>query len=106
MNSLLAPVRMIRQEALVAASVAEAWRAWSTSEGAREFFAPQANIALEVGGPYEIFFDPADETQGTKGLKLLSYAPLEMISLVARLDHGAQESRTPLRIGADRLEQG
>jgi hypothetical protein len=29
---------------------------------------------------YEIYFDPKDERKGTKGLKILSYAPEEMIS--------------------------
>jgi uncharacterized protein YndB with AHSA1/START domain len=60
--------------------VAEVWRVWTTSEGAEEFFAEKANIRLAIGGPYEIQFDPKDERSGTKGLKILSYAPEEMIS--------------------------
>ncbi len=78
MTSLTSAERMIRKEALIKAPIADVWRAWSSSQGAREFFAPKANIELEVGGPYEISFDPSDESQGTKGLKLLSYVPLEM----------------------------
>jgi len=46
----------------------------------REFFAEKANIRLGIGEPYEIQFDPQDERSGTKGLKILSYAPEEMIS--------------------------
>lgn len=80
MSLLIAADRMIRKETVVKATLADVWRAWSSPEGAREFFAPKANIQLEVGGAYEIFFDPADERQSTKGLKLLSYIPLEMIS--------------------------
>jgi len=56
------------------------WRIWTTSQGAEEFFAEKANIQLAIGGPYEIQFDPKDERAGTKGLKILSYAPEEMIS--------------------------
>jgi uncharacterized protein YndB with AHSA1/START domain len=72
--------REVRVEATIDAPVSEIWRLWTTSEGAEEFFAQKANIRLEIGGPYEIQFDPKDETSGTKGLKVLSYAPKEIIS--------------------------
>jgi uncharacterized protein YndB with AHSA1/START domain len=74
------PARWVRVEATVKAPVAEVWRVWTTSEGAEEFFAEKANIRLAIGGPYEIQFDPKNEQSGTKGLKVLSYAPDEMIS--------------------------
>jgi uncharacterized protein YndB with AHSA1/START domain len=72
--------RAVRVEGTVSAPVAEVWRVWTTSEGAEEFFAEKANIRLAIGGPYEIQFDPKDERSGTKGLKILSYAPTQMIS--------------------------
>ncbi len=72
--------RAIRVEGTVNAPVHEVWRVFTTSEGAEEFFAQKANITLAAGGPYEIQFDPKDERSGTKGLKILSYAPEEMIS--------------------------
>jgi uncharacterized protein YndB with AHSA1/START domain len=75
-----APARAVRVEATIDAPVSEVWRVWTTSRGAEEFFAQQANIGLAIGGPYEIQFDPRDDTSGTKGLKVLSYAPEEMIS--------------------------
>lgn len=72
--------RFVRVEGNVNAPLSEVWRVWTTSAGAEEFFAQKANISLAIGGPYEIQFDPADERSGTKGLKILSYAPEEMIS--------------------------
>ncbi|HUL33842.1 MAG TPA: SRPBCC domain-containing protein [Candidatus Eisenbacteria bacterium] len=72
--------RAVRVEGTIHAPVREVWRVWTTSEGAEEFFAQKANIELRIGGPYEIQFDPKDERSGTKGLKILSYAPEEMIS--------------------------
>jgi uncharacterized protein YndB with AHSA1/START domain len=72
--------RWVRVEATVKAPVPEVWRVFTTSEGAEEFFAQKANIRLAIGGPYEIQFDPKNEQSGTKGLKILSYAPGEMIS--------------------------
>lgn len=74
------PRRAVRVEATIKAPVSEVWRVWTTSHGAEEFFAEKANINLAIGGPYEIQFDPRDERSGTKGLKILSYAPEEMIS--------------------------
>jgi len=72
--------RCVRVEGDVHAPIAEVWRVFTTSRGAEEFFAQKANIGLALGGPYEIQFDPNDERSGTKGLKILSYAPQEMIS--------------------------
>ena len=72
--------RAVRVEGTVNAPVREVWRVWTTSEGAEEFFAQKANIELRLGGPYEIQFNPKDERSGTKRLKILSYAPEEMIS--------------------------
>src|SRR6185437_10414708 len=72
--------RMVRVEGDVNAPVSDVWRVFTTSEGAEEFFAQKADIKLAIGGSYEIQFDPNDERSGTKGLKILSYAPEEMIS--------------------------
>ena len=72
--------RVVRVEGTVSAPVSEVWRVFTTSSGAEEFFAQKANIHLAIGGPYEIQFDPNDERSGTKGLKILSYAPDEMLS--------------------------
>jgi uncharacterized protein YndB with AHSA1/START domain len=74
------PARAVRVEATVKAPISEVWRVWTTSQGAEEFFGEKANIRLAIGGPYEIQFDPKDERSGTKGLKILSYSPEEMIS--------------------------
>ena len=72
--------RVIAKEVVVKARLKDVWEAWSTSEGAIKFFAPKANIKLSIGGPYEIFFDPKDERQSSKGMKILSFVPQEMIS--------------------------
>jgi uncharacterized protein YndB with AHSA1/START domain len=72
--------RWVRVETTVKAPVAEVWRVFTTSKGAEEFFAQKANIQLAIGGPYEIQFDLRNEQSGTMGLKILSYAPEEMIS--------------------------
>jgi uncharacterized protein YndB with AHSA1/START domain len=46
-----------------------------TSEGAATFFAPQANIRLEPGGPYEILFQPSAPRgeRGAEGMRVLAF---------------------------------
>jgi uncharacterized protein YndB with AHSA1/START domain len=72
--------RAVHAEVIVNASQSEVWKAWSTNEGAENFFAPKTNIDVRIGGPYEIFFNPADIRQSTTGMKVLSYIPGEMLS--------------------------
>lgn len=74
--------RVIRKEIVVNAPVTEVWKVWTTSEGAVTFFAPKANIELARGGAYELFFnlDALKGSQGSEGLKILSFLPEEMLS--------------------------
>lgn len=53
--------RAIRGEVIVPAGLDEVWNAWTTEDGIRSFFAPDVRVRLEVGGPYEIYFDPQAE---------------------------------------------
>jgi len=72
----------IRKEVVVKATPAQAFEAWTTLEGMRSFFAPDANMELRIGGPYEMLFDPeANEGgRGSEGCRILSYLPGEMLS--------------------------
>jgi uncharacterized protein YndB with AHSA1/START domain len=72
--------RAVHAEVIVNASQSDVWKAWSTDEGAETFFAPKTNIVVRIGGPYEIFFNPADIRMSTKGMRVLSYIPGEMVS--------------------------
>jgi len=74
--------RVIRKHLIVSAAAREVWTTWTTREGVRTFFAPEANVDLRIGGPYEMLFD-ADApvgSQGGEGLRILSYLPQEMLS--------------------------
>jgi uncharacterized protein YndB with AHSA1/START domain/uncharacterized protein YciI len=75
-------LRMLRKEITVAASPQEVWRAWTTTDGAESFFAPEAHIELRVGGPYELYFDPSapEGQRGSEGCRVLSFLPGEMLS--------------------------
>lgn len=76
------PNRAVQKEVSIPAAREEVWQALATSEGAESFFAPKANIRVELGGPYELIFDDAAPKglQGTEGMRILSYIPERMIS--------------------------
>ena len=69
-------------ETTVEAGLDEVWRLWTTSEGMKSFLVEEANIKLEPGGSYEIYFNnkgPEGE-RGSEGCRILSYLPKEMLS--------------------------
>lgn len=73
--------RAIRKQAVVPASVADVWAAWTTPTGARTFFAPDAKILLRRGGPYELYFDadrPAGR-RGSEGCQVITFKPRELL---------------------------
>jgi uncharacterized protein YndB with AHSA1/START domain len=83
---LSAPVRAaeraIEKSVEVAASLDEAWAAWTTREGIVSFFAPDARVEARVGGPFEIYIDPA-AAPGAKGaddMRFLALQPKRMLS--------------------------
>lgn len=69
--------REVRVEVNVPASREAVWKAWTTVEGVKSFFAGGANIDLRPDGAYEIFFAPdAPEGQrGADGMRLLLVQP-------------------------------
>ena len=50
--------RLIMKSVTVKAPVEEVWKAWSTSEGIRSFFAPDARVEARPGGPFEVYINP------------------------------------------------
>ena len=74
--------RAIRGEVIVPAGLDEVWNAWTTEDGIRSFFAPDVRVRLEVGGPYEIYFDPQAEPgrRGAEGVRILALQPRTMLS--------------------------
>ncbi|MCP5103921.1 MAG: SRPBCC domain-containing protein [bacterium] len=73
---------MIRKAVIVAASADDVWRAWTTVEGVKSFFAPEASLDLAVGGEYEMYFDPKQPKglRGSEGCKILTFVPGEVLS--------------------------
>jgi uncharacterized protein YndB with AHSA1/START domain len=74
--------RAINDDLIIPANVSEVYNAWTTVEGIRSFFAPDANIKLEIMGPYEIIFLPDNPpgSRGGEGNVILSFQENRMFS--------------------------
>ena len=72
----------LRLEITVPASPAEVWRAWSTSEGASEFFAPKVEIELAPLGKLDVLWFPDNPpgSRGAEGLRVLAFVPERMLA--------------------------
>jgi uncharacterized protein YndB with AHSA1/START domain len=78
--------RVLRQEAVVKASAAEAWAAWTTPEKMRGFVAPVIALDLKIGGDWEAAYNP-DAKIGQPGHihnEILAYVPGRMLTIRIR----------------------
>ena len=74
--------RAIDKEVVVAATVDQVWEAWTTREGIRSFFAPDAEVEPRVGGAFHIHMDPgaAPGMKGADDMRFMALQPKQMIS--------------------------
>jgi len=74
--------RAIRREVVVPIPPAQAWAAWTSSEGLAQWWLETTRIELRPGGPYELRFmtDAPAGKQGSEGCRVLSYLPDRMLS--------------------------
>ena len=74
--------RSVDREVVVAATVDQAWDAWTTREGIVSFFAPEAVIEPRVGGAFHIHIDPTAPPgmKGADDMRFLALQPKRMIS--------------------------
>lgn len=76
---VLAAMLEINLEKVVPGTPDQVFDLWTTREGVRAFFAPAAVIEPHVGGEYTIIFapdqDPEGLSHGTKGARILEFAP-------------------------------
>ena len=74
--------RSIDKQIEVAATLDQAWDAWTTREGITSFFAPDAKIEPRVGGAFQIYFDPLAQPglKGADDMRYMAVQPKKMIS--------------------------
>jgi uncharacterized protein YndB with AHSA1/START domain/uncharacterized protein YciI len=72
----------LRKQTVVAADIDQVWHAWTTTDGVKSFFSPEANVELRIGGPYEIYFNmqaPYGQ-RGSEDCHVLGFLPKRMLS--------------------------
>lgn len=74
--------RAIDKQVVIAATVDQAWEAWTTREGIVSFFAPDAVVDPRVGGAFHVYIDPTapDGMKGADDMRFLALQPKKMIS--------------------------
>ena len=74
--------RAIDKEIVVPATLEAAWAAWTTREGIVSFFAPDAVVDAQVGGPFQIYINPGAPAgmRGADDMRFLAVQPKKMIS--------------------------
>ena len=74
--------RSIDKEVVIAASLDQAWEAWTTREGIRSFFAPDAHIEPRVGGAFAIYINPLAPAgeKGADDMRFMALQPRQMLS--------------------------
>ena len=83
--------RVLRHEMVIPAPVSEVWKAFTTSEGVRQWMAPVADVDLKLGGSIRTNYK-ADSKPGDPGTivhRILSYEPERMISTQFTAPEGA-----------------
>ncbi len=79
---LAAQERAINEKIIVKASAEEVWKAWTTSEGIKTFFAPDAHVDARVDGPFHIYMNPFAQPglKGADDMRFLALQDKKMIS--------------------------
>lgn len=87
--------RIISETITVKAGIAEVWRAWTTTEGIKSFFAPDANVEARVGGAFQIYMDPFAPTgmKGADDMVFLAVQDKQMISFTWNAPPSLPEAR-------------
>ena len=78
----VAAERALDKEVVLDATLDQAWAAWTTREGIRSFFAPDAVVEPRVGGAFHIHMDPGGEPgmKGADDMRYLALQPKKMLS--------------------------
>jgi len=87
--------RALHKEVAVKAPLADVWNAWTTSEGIKTFFAPDAHVEARPDGPFEIYINPYAEPgmKGADGMRFLAVQPMTLLSYTWNAPPSLPEAR-------------
>ena len=74
--------RKIELSETIATSIDKLWHAWTTDNGIQAWLIENSKIDLKIGGGFEVYFsmDALEGSRGSEECKILSYAPMTMLS--------------------------
>ncbi len=74
--------RALTKQVTVKAPVDAVWNAWTTTEGIKSFFAPDARVEARPGGPFEVYINPYAQPgmKGADDMRFLAVQDRKMIS--------------------------
>lgn len=87
--------RALDKEVVVAATLEQAWDAWTTRDGVVGFFAPEARVEPRPGGLFEVQFNPLAEAglRGADDMRFLALQPRRMLSFTWNAPPSLPEAR-------------
>jgi uncharacterized protein YndB with AHSA1/START domain len=87
--------RAIDEKVTVKANVDEVWKAWTTSEGIKTFFAPDAKVELRVDGPFQIYINPFADAgmKGADDMRILAFQDKKMLTFTWNAPPSLPEAR-------------
>jgi uncharacterized protein YndB with AHSA1/START domain len=87
--------RYVDKEVRVKAPVGAVWKAWTTTEGIKTFFAPDANVDARVDGPFEIYINPLAPPgqKGGDGMRFLALQENRMLTFTWNAPPSLPEAR-------------
>ena len=85
----------------------QAWEAWTTREGIRSFFAPDALVEPRVGGAFHIHMDPggAPGMKGADEMRFMALQPKKMLSFDWNAPPHLPEARAQRKPPAEKAPQ-
>jgi uncharacterized protein YndB with AHSA1/START domain len=91
----VATERALEKHVIVKASVDAVWNAWTTTEGVKSFFAPDARVEARPGGPFEIYINPYAQPgmKGADDMRVLAVQDRRMISFTWNAPPSLPEAR-------------
>ena len=92
---VFAQERAINEKITVKANVDDVWKAWTTTEGIKTFFAPDAKVELRVDGPFQIYINPFGEPgmKGADDMKIIGFQDKKMLSFTWNAPPSLPEAR-------------
>ncbi|HVN33653.1 MAG TPA: SRPBCC domain-containing protein [Casimicrobiaceae bacterium] len=87
--------RYVDKEVRVKAPLDAVWQAWTTTDGIKSFFAPDAHVEAIVEGPFEIYINPLAEPgmRGADGMRFLAIQEKKMLTFTWNAPPSLPEAR-------------